>query len=94
MPTIGLRRALRPFLKKFSATIKCLVIVAHLFGITRKKDNVVKMPGYQAELMCKLLYATHMPYWERLKERLHSQTQTLAFLPYIMRKSQKREPKR
>ena len=72
MPTIGLRSASRPFLRKFSATIKCLVIVAHLFGITRKKDNLVKMPGYQAELMCKLLCAIRMPYWERLEERLHA----------------------
>jgi hypothetical protein len=89
-----LEKRVKAIFEKFSATIKCLVIVAHLFGITREKDNVVKMPGYQAELICKLLCATRMPYWERLEEGLHSQMQTHAFLPYIMRKSQKREPNR
>ncbi len=32
--------------------------------------------------------------WKRLRKGLHSQVQTLAFLPYIMRKPQKREPNR
>ena len=48
---IGLRSTSRRFLMKISASEYASVIVAHLFGITRKKDNVVKTPGYLAELM-------------------------------------------
>jgi len=81
-----LGKRVETFLRKFSASIKCLVTVAHLFGITCKKDNLVKAPFYAGRIDIEALVHNLPVPRNGLPRRLRGHLQTHPFLPYIMRK--------